>query len=90
MVTFELQDTGIGISAENYPKLFTPFFTTKPLGKGTGLGLAIVYGIIKLHRGQINIRSEVGVGTQVTIQLPIKLRGIANTNLQASQLIESK
>ncbi len=43
MVTFELEDTGVGISADNYPMLFTPFFTTKPLGKGTGLGLAIVY-----------------------------------------------
>ena len=90
MVTFELEDTGEGISADNYPKLFTPFFTTKPMGKGTGLGLAIVYGIIKLHRGQINIRSEVGIGTRVTIQLPIKLRGIANSDSQASQLIESK
>jgi len=90
MVTFELEDTGVGISADNYPKLFTPFFTTKPMGKGTGLGLAIVYGIIKLHRGQINIRSEVGIGTRVTIQLPIKLRGIANSDSQASQLIESK
>ena len=90
MVTFELEDTGVGISADNYPKLFTPFFTTKPMGKGTGLGLAIVYGIIKLHRGQINIRSEVGIGTRVTIQLPIKLRGIANSDSQAPQLIESK
>ena len=89
MVTFEFADTGVGISAENYPKLFTPFFTTKPMGKGTGLGLAIMYGIIKLHRGQINIHSEVGVGTRVTIQLPIKLRGIASSNSQASQLLES-
>ena len=48
MVTFELEDTGVGISAgiSFSPMLFTPFFTTKPLGKGTGLGLAIVYGII--------------------------------------------
>jgi two-component system, NtrC family, sensor kinase len=90
MVTFELQDTGVGISAENYPKLFTPFFTTKPMGKGTGLGLAIVYGIIKLHRGQINVHSELGVGTRITIQLPIKLVGAVGPNSSVSRLIKSK
>jgi two-component system NtrC family sensor kinase len=76
MITAEIQDTGVGIPSENLSKLFTPFFTTKPIGKGTGLGLAIVYGIIKMHRGQINVKSQVGQGTTFTIQLPIKL-GIA-------------
>lgn len=80
MVTFELEDTGEGISPENISRLFTPFFTTKQMGKGTGMGLAIVYGIIKLHRGQINVSSEVNKGTRFTIQLPIKLQGIAKSN----------
>jgi two-component system NtrC family sensor kinase len=72
-VRITIEDTGEGIPHENMPKLFTPFFTTKPLGKGTGLGLAIVYGIIKMHRGQIDIQSETGKGTIVTIELPIQL-----------------
>ncbi|MCX6028989.1 MAG: cache domain-containing protein, partial [Chloroflexi bacterium] len=52
MVTIEISDTGVGIPPEHQSKLFTPFFTTKPIGHGTGLGLAIIYGIIKMHRGQ--------------------------------------
>jgi two-component system, NtrC family, sensor kinase len=72
MVTLEVEDTGIGIQPEHLTMLFTPFFTTKPIGIGTGMGLAIVYGIIKLHRGQITVRSTVGVGTTFVIQLPIK------------------
>jgi two-component system NtrC family sensor kinase len=73
MVTVQIQDTGAGIPPENLGKMFTPFFTTKPIGKGTGLGLAISYGIIKLHRGQINVQSQVEQGTTFTIMLPIKL-----------------
>ncbi|PWH14365.1 MAG: hypothetical protein DDG60_08060 [Anaerolineae bacterium] len=72
-VTIEIQDTGVGIPPENLGKLFTPFFTTKPIGKGTGLGLAISYGIVKMHRGQIQVKSQVGQGTTFTIQLPVKL-----------------
>jgi len=73
MITIEVQDEGKGIPQEHLSKLFTPFFTTKPVGKGTGLGLAIIYGIVKMHRGQINVQSEVGRGTTFTISLPIKL-----------------
>lgn len=72
-VTVEVQDTGIGITDENMKKLFTPFFTTKPIGKGTGLGLAITYGIVKMHQGQINVQSQVGKGTTFTITLREKL-----------------
>ena len=78
MVTMEVSDTGMGIAPENLSKLFTPFFTTKPIGIGTGLGLAIIYGIIKLHRGQINVRSELEKGTTFTIHLPIKHQGTSN------------
>jgi two-component system NtrC family sensor kinase len=73
MVKIAFQDTGCGIPEQNLSKIFTPFFTTKPIGKGTGLGLAIVYGIVKMHRGQIYVESEVGVGSTFTITLPIKL-----------------
>jgi two-component system NtrC family sensor kinase len=71
-VELMVTDTGAGIPPENLSKLFTPFFTTKPAGKGTGLGLSIVYGIIKLHRGQITVRSQVGQGTIFTITLPVR------------------
>jgi len=72
-VRLSIADTGIGISEENRAKLFTPFFTTKPVGRGTGLGLAIVYGIVKMHRGQIQVQSDEGKGTAFTITLPLKL-----------------
>jgi signal transduction histidine kinase len=68
-VTAEVRDTGTGISEENMKKLFTPFFTTKPVGKGTGLGLAIIYGIVKMHRGDIGVQSQVGQGTTFTLNL---------------------
>ncbi len=75
-ITVDVQDSGVGIPEENMKKLFTPFFTTKPIGKGTGLGLAIIYGIVKMHRGQIAVQSEVGRGTTFSItlreQLPIQ------------------
>ncbi|HSR33924.1 MAG TPA: cache domain-containing protein [Anaerolineae bacterium] len=71
--TIEVQDTGVGISEENMKKIFTPFFTTKPIGKGTGLGLAIIYGIVKMHRGQISVNSKVGKGTTFTITLQEQL-----------------
>jgi signal transduction histidine kinase len=64
-------DNGCGIPRENLGKLFTPFFTTKEMGKGTGLGLAIVYGIVKMHSGDILVESEVGKGTTMTISLPV-------------------
>ncbi len=71
-VEVRVADTGSGIPSESLDKLFTPFFTTKPAGKGTGLGLAIVYGIVKMHRGQIRVESQVGRGTTMVITLPIR------------------
>jgi len=77
-VTVEVQDTGVGIPAENMKKIFTPFFTTKPIGKGTGLGLAIIYGIVKMHQGQISVQSEQGKGTTFTVTLRQRLPVMAN------------
>ncbi len=73
-IVAEITDRGCGISQENYGKIFTPFFTTKKIGKGTGLGLAISYGIIKMHRGDISFKSEVGKGTTFKLKLPKNLR----------------
>jgi len=68
----EFSDTGKGIPKENQNKIFTPFFTTKSIGKGTGLGLAISYGIIKMHKGNIRFESEEGKGTKFIVTLPRK------------------
>lgn len=67
---FEVTDTGCGIPPENVKRIFTPFFTTKKLGRGTGLGLAIAYGIVKMHGGNIEVDSQVGRGTTFRLNLP--------------------
>jgi len=54
----KVKDSGIGIKENHLKKIFEPFFTTKQIGKGTGLGLAVTYGIIKMHKGQINVESN--------------------------------
>jgi two-component system NtrC family sensor kinase len=69
-VVVEIEDTGVGIAAENLSKVFEPFFTTKEVGRGTGLGLAVCYGIITDHGGRLSVRSNFGVGTTFSILLP--------------------
>lgn len=69
-VRLAVEDTGIGMDAETIAKAVEPFFTTKPVGKGTGLGLSSVYGIVKAAGGEIEIDSEVGVGTTIEVVLP--------------------
>jgi signal transduction histidine kinase len=74
-VCFKVQDTGIGIAKENMSRIFTPFFTTKKMGKGTGLGLAVTYGIVKMHRGDIRVKSNADpaagpTGTTFTVTIP--------------------
>jgi signal transduction histidine kinase len=68
-IVIEIEDTGTGISPEFLSNIFDPFFSTKGT-QGTGLGLSISYGIIKKHNGQIDVKSEVGVGTTFIIELP--------------------
>jgi PAS domain S-box-containing protein len=69
IITFA--DTGPGISQENLPRVFNPFFTTKGVGEGTGLGLSMSHGIIKQHKGKINVESEEGHGARFIIELPV-------------------
>jgi two-component system NtrC family sensor kinase len=69
MVEIVFADTGMGIRPEHLNKILDPFFTTKE--KGTGLGLSVVYGIVERHGGKLDIKSQVGRGTTVTIRLPL-------------------
>ncbi|PKN36111.1 MAG: hypothetical protein CVU61_01020 [Deltaproteobacteria bacterium HGW-Deltaproteobacteria-19] len=73
-----IRDTGTGILKDHLEQLFTPFFSTKPVGEGTGLGLPSAYGTVKAHRGEMSIESnaypEQGpTGTTVRITLPRRL-----------------
>ncbi|OGP53099.1 MAG: hypothetical protein A2Y65_03180 [Deltaproteobacteria bacterium RBG_13_52_11] len=71
-VTIEFTDTGVGISEDILPRIFDPFFTTKGVGEGTGLGLSMSYGIVKEHRGNIEVDTVVGSGTTFRVMLPIE------------------
>jgi signal transduction histidine kinase/DNA-binding response OmpR family regulator len=68
--TLSVTDSGTGIAPEHLPHIFEPFFTTKDVGKGTGLGLATVYGIVKQHRGWIDVSTQVGIGSTFQLFLP--------------------
>lgn len=70
-VEIRISDTGKGIPPENVCKIFSPFFTTKPVGKGTGLGLSMAYDIIKKHKGEIKVESQIGTGSTFIIELPV-------------------
>lgn len=69
-VIIDVQDNGKGIEKDKLNKIFDPFFTTKAVGEGTGLGLSISATIIKKHKGQLSVKSEMGKGTCFTITLP--------------------
>lgn len=70
-VRIEIIDNGIGISADDIPHIFEPFFSTKQKSSGIGLGLAIVHGIMQSHNGKIQVSSEPSHGTTISITLPL-------------------
>jgi PAS domain S-box-containing protein len=78
-VSLSVVDDGSGIPEENLDKMFSPFFTTKPLGQGTGLGLAICHGIVTAHGGEIRVDSKVGQGTRISLLLPIRGKAASAT-----------
>ena len=76
-IIIRISDEGTGIDAGDLEKVFEPFYTTKGIGKGTGLGLATTYGVVKMHRGQIDVKSnnkadQGPTGTEFIIKLPRK------------------
>jgi signal transduction histidine kinase len=73
-VAVTVSDSGCGIPPSDLKRIFEPFFSTKTGKGGTGLGLSITYGLIQELGGSISVRSEVGKGTEFTVQLPLKMK----------------
>jgi len=87
-----IRDTGHGISKENMDHLFTPFFTTKPVGEGTGLGLPSAYGVIKEHGGELTVKSNADpsqgpTGTTIRMSVP---RWLALKDVKGSLIIHEE
>ena len=72
-VKVSIKDTGIGMSEEVKQRIFEPFFTTKDIGEGTGLGLSIVFSIIETHKGNVEVITKPGEGTEFIITLNVNL-----------------
>ena len=81
VLQFTVRDQGCGIPASDLPKLFDPFRRGSNVSHvpGTGLGLAIVRRCVRLHGGQVDLSSEVGVGTTVQVRLPLRPSAEAGT-----------
>jgi signal transduction histidine kinase len=71
-ISLVFEDTGEGIPQEVLGRIFDPFFSTKEPGEGAGLGLSVSYGIIRAHGGDIEAKSQIGIGTVITVKLPLR------------------
>jgi signal transduction histidine kinase len=71
IASIAVEDQGSGIPPEHLPRIFDPFFTTKGVGEGTGLGLSVSYGIVRDHRGTIEVDTTPGRGSRFTVLLPL-------------------
>jgi CheY-like chemotaxis protein len=86
-VCLTVTDTGKGMDEATCQRVYDPFFTTKEKGKGTGLGLSVVYGIVQAHRGFIDVKSELGIGTTFRLFFPVPI--LNEQTAAAQQLVKS-
>jgi PAS domain S-box-containing protein len=85
-VSFEIIDSGPGIPQEIIPRIFDPFFSTKPSGAGTGLGLSITCRIMKEHGGDISVQSQLGHGAKFIVELPAAVQEMAQPAVSPAAL----
>jgi hypothetical protein len=85
-VELVVSDTGCGMTPEVLRRVSEPLFTTKPEGRGTGLGLSTVASLVERYGGELALDSEVGVGTTVTVRLPVAPEGRWGEVLQGKQV----
>jgi two-component system, cell cycle sensor histidine kinase and response regulator CckA len=82
-------DNGTGMDEATRQRIFEPFFTTKPRGKGTGLGMPVVYGLMQSHNGFVDVRSEPGRGTSISLFFPVPTRPLSHPHENAPALPRS-
>lgn len=87
-ICLSVQDTGVGMDEGTVERVFEPFFTTKKNGKGTGLGLSVAYGIVKKHKGWINIETRPGEGSTFKIYLPVSSKKLEDESEERTSLTE--
>jgi signal transduction histidine kinase len=81
-----IKDNGQGMSEEVSQRIFDPFYTTKELGKGTGLGMGMIIDSIKIHKGEINVSSQVGFGTTISMIFPVDRRPNRENQIETSKV----